>query len=189
ALSGLGLADLREPVEDDDEPSAGWTVALHPLVRDTNLTHSDVTTNPTFPTLAIQLVAAATQSDTVGLPDDPQMWPWWQALTPHATHLVHLAAYDHRLSADTVAAACDAADLAAWYLRSRGLYRQAHTEFEQLYAIHRRMLGEEHPDTLAARHGVAFMLGDMGEWTRARTEYEQLLDIHRRMLGEEHPDT
>ena len=55
--------------------------------------------------------------------------------------------------------------------------------------MRRRVLGEEHPDTLTSLNNLATLLQDMGELPEARRITEQELAVCRRVLGEEHPDT
>ncbi len=52
-----------------------------------------------------------------------------------------------------------------------------------------RVLGPEHPDTLAARGNLARWTGQAGDPAGARDQYAALLPVHERVLGPEHPDT
>ena len=80
---------------------------------------------------------------------------------------------------------------------------------EDTLARRRRVLGEDHPDTLASAHGLAISLravgghpgtltspsslaasiGHPGEYQAARELGEDTLARRRRVLGEDHPDT
>jgi hypothetical protein len=80
---------------------------------------------------------------------------------------------------------------------------------EDTLARRRRVLGEDHPDTLASAHGLAISLravgghpgtltsasnlaasiGHRGEHQAARELGEDTLARRRRVLGEDHPDT
>jgi tetratricopeptide (TPR) repeat protein len=53
----------------------------------------------------------------------------------------------------------------------------------------RRILGEEHPDTISAMNNLANTLGDQGQLNEAATMLKEVLEKMRRILGEEHPDT
>jgi hypothetical protein len=53
----------------------------------------------------------------------------------------------------------------------------------------RRLLGEEHPDTLTAMANLAATVYAQGDLAGARKLFEQVLEASRRLLGEEHPDT
>ena len=52
-----------------------------------------------------------------------------------------------------------------------------------------RVLGPEHPDTLAARANLARWTGQAGDAAAARDQYAALLPVRERVLGPEHPDT
>jgi Tetratricopeptide repeat len=56
-------------------------------------------------------------------------------------------------------------------------------------ARRRRVLGEDHPDTLTAASNLAMLLGRLGEPQAARELAEDTLARRRRVLGEDHPDT
>ena len=53
----------------------------------------------------------------------------------------------------------------------------------------RRVLGEDHPDTLASANNLAVDLRELGEVQAARDLDQDTLDRCRRVLGEDHPDT
>jgi Tetratricopeptide repeat/NB-ARC domain len=71
----------------------------------------------------------------------------------------------------------------------RGAYASARHLQEQVLAVSRRVLGEEHPDTLGSMHNFAETLRAQGDLAGARALQEQVLAVSRRVLGEEHPDT
>ncbi|MEQ6342087.1 MAG: tetratricopeptide repeat protein [Gammaproteobacteria bacterium] len=60
---------------------------------------------------------------------------------------------------------------------------------EGVLEVNRRVLGEEHPDTLASMNSLASTLWNQGDLEGARTLEEEVLEVSRRVLGEEHPDT
>ena len=60
---------------------------------------------------------------------------------------------------------------------------------EQVFEIMRRILGDEHPDTLTSMGNLALMLRAQGDYAGARKIQGQVLKINRRILGDEHPDT
>ena len=53
----------------------------------------------------------------------------------------------------------------------------------------KRVLGPEHPDTLAARSELACWTGEAGDPAAARDLFAALLPVRERVLGPEHPDT
>jgi hypothetical protein len=53
----------------------------------------------------------------------------------------------------------------------------------------RRVLGEDHPQTLVAADSLADTLRELGQYERARELGEDTLARMRRVLGEDHPRT
>ena len=53
----------------------------------------------------------------------------------------------------------------------------------------RRVLGDDHPDTLASASNLARDLSGLGDYQQARTLDEDTLTRRRRVLGDDHPDT
>ena len=62
------------------------------------------------------------------------------------------------------------------------LYRRAHESSE-------RVLGKEHPDTLASVNNLAACLYAVGDAAGALPLYRRALDSRERVLGKEHPNT
>ena len=66
-------------------------------------------------------------------------------------------------------------------------------EAEQLtrdvLADRRRVLGDDHPDTLASRAVLAWLAARQGRHAEAEELYRQLLADRTRVLGASHPDT
>jgi tetratricopeptide (TPR) repeat protein len=79
-------------------------------------------------------------------------------------------------------------NLADTYVR-QAKYAQAETLFRQTLEISRRVLGPEHPRTLAVLADVASMHQRRGEFALAETLAAQVLAGRRRALGSDHPDT
>ena len=52
-----------------------------------------------------------------------------------------------------------------------------------------RVLGPEHPHTLATRGNLADWTGKAGDAAAARDLFAELLPVYERVLGPEHPDT
>ena len=72
---------------------------------------------------------------------------------------------------------------------SLGLWQKALPILRQSVATRRRVLGEEHPDTLAAMADLARLEASMGRRDEAEQLDGRILAARRRVLGEEHPDT
>src|SRR5260370_754331 len=60
---------------------------------------------------------------------------------------------------------------------------------EDTLARRRRVLGEDHPDTLASASNLVMILGRVGEHQAARELAEDTLARRRPVLGEDHPAT
>jgi len=52
----------------------------------------------------------------------------------------------------------------------------------------KRVLGEEHPDSLMSMANLAFMYRNQGRWKEAEELQMPVMKISKRVLGEEHPD-
>jgi eukaryotic-like serine/threonine-protein kinase len=74
------------------------------------------------------------------------------------------------------------------YLRL-GLIPEARTHMERAFELRRRVLGEEHLDTLRTMHNLAWLLQERKEYAAAEPVQERILAIRRKLLGERHPDT
>ena len=73
--------------------------------------------------------------------------------------------------------------------RRLGLYSEAQPQFERALALRRRLLGAEHPDTLAALNDLAELIWHEGKYTVAAPLFMEVLGARERILGKEHPDT
>ncbi|MGH3779390.1 MAG: tetratricopeptide repeat protein [Pseudonocardiaceae bacterium] len=60
---------------------------------------------------------------------------------------------------------------------------------EDTLTRYRRVLGNDHPDTLRSAHNLAVGLRALGEHEQARELGEDTLSRRRRVLGDDHPDT
>jgi tetratricopeptide (TPR) repeat protein len=70
-----------------------------------------------------------------------------------------------------------------------GLANQASTYFDELSQHAERVLGPDHPHTLASRHNLAYAYREAGDLGRAIPLYKQTLADRERVLGPDHPDT
>jgi tetratricopeptide (TPR) repeat protein len=60
---------------------------------------------------------------------------------------------------------------------------------EELVKIERRVLGDEHPDTLRVMYALALSDQYRWSWHELAARLEHVVETQRRVLGEEHPDT
>jgi hypothetical protein len=71
--------------------------------------------------------------------------------------------------------------------------RRRYAEAEQLcrdvLAVRRRVLGDDHPDTLTSRDCLAWLAARQGRRAEAVELYRQVLADRSRVLGAGHPDT
>ena len=70
-----------------------------------------------------------------------------------------------------------------------GDYSAAQPHLERALEIRRRILGEEHADTLVSMNNLAGLYKSQGQFAKAEPLIVKALEISRRVLGEEHPDT
>jgi lipopolysaccharide biosynthesis regulator YciM len=73
--------------------------------------------------------------------------------------------------------------------RNKGEYDSALPLCEECLAKMKRVLGEDHPDTLTSLNNLAGLFESKGEYDRALPLYEECLAKRKRVLGEDHPDT
>ena len=69
------------------------------------------------------------------------------------------------------------------------LYGDAETLFRETLEVHRRVLGPEHPDTLAVIGGMGSVIKQQGRHAESEAIFRKLLEVQRRVSGPEHPET
>ena len=74
-------------------------------------------------------------------------------------------------------------------LGEAGLVGAAVTYWHDMYSVTRRVLGADHPDTLATRGNLARWRGEAGDPGGAVAAFEELLADRLRVLGADHPYT
>jgi hypothetical protein len=70
-----------------------------------------------------------------------------------------------------------------------GDYPAAQPHLERSLELRRRVLKEEHPDTLMAMNSLALLYHSQGQFAKAEPLYVKALEVRRRVLGEDHPHT
>jgi hypothetical protein len=59
----------------------------------------------------------------------------------------------------------------------------------QVMQTKKRVLGDEHPDTLNSMHDLAGTYASQGRWKEAEELQVQAMQTRKRVLSDEHPDT
>jgi tetratricopeptide (TPR) repeat protein len=66
---------------------------------------------------------------------------------------------------------------------------QMQRSLNQSFRYEKRLLGEEHPDTIHAMGNLASTYESLGKYADAQKLKIKVLDMRNRLLGEDHPDT
>ena len=69
------------------------------------------------------------------------------------------------------------------------LYPEAQQQIKRALDLRKRVLGNEHPDTLTSMYYLAFVYWKEGQDAEAEPVYKKVLQGRRRVLGDAHPDT
>jgi tetratricopeptide (TPR) repeat protein len=161
------------------------TLAMHRLVQAVTRTP-----DPGDPHRAPQAIDDARDLATLQLvgvlpdPQDPAGWPGWRMLLPHIDALASHAPPD----TDTQATAY-LLNKAGLFFYGQGQPGYAVGYLQRAYFRCVRVLGADHPHTLASWNNVAGAYQDVGNPGRAIPLLEQVLVDCVRVLGDDHPDT
>jgi Tetratricopeptide repeat len=184
ALSDYGLTDL-------DPSGESWAptpmMHLHRLVRDASRPHPWTDTRVAYLELATRVLARATNE--VGLPEDPPTWLTWQLLAPHAVYVFESIESEPSFPDEVAKTAASTAHMAARYQAALGTHAQAEAWYQGVLAARLRLLGADHPDTLATRQQIAWEMAQQGKDAAAEAEFRAVLADRLRVLGADHPDT
>lgn len=128
----------------------------------------------------------AIETLNAALPDhqDPASWSTWQELLPHIEALA--ASTDPQTDTATIAGLLDQA---AVFLSGQGITARAAGHLRRALTERLRVLGPDHPDTLASRNNLASTYALAGEPGQAIPLFEQALFDFLRIRGRNHPDT
>lgn len=113
--------------------------------------------------------------------NDPTCWPLWEALMPHLLTAGPATSTNPDLRRLAVRA--------SWYVLCRGDIRAGLEFSDELHAAWRDRLGPDDPDTLWARHSMAWAYSDLGRYAEAQHVHQDALARMRRVLGEDHLET
>jgi tetratricopeptide (TPR) repeat protein len=108
----------------------------------------------------------------------------WRRLLPHAHY-----ALSHSPADDGNQERLRLAWKFAETLQIDGQYEKAMELFEQVTQSRKRVLGDEHLETLASMNNLASTYMSQGQWNYAQELQVQAMQTMKRVLGNEHPDT
>jgi hypothetical protein len=74
-------------------------------------------------------------------------------------------------------------------MQARGKFEEARVLLGEVLAARERVLGPDHPDTLASRNNLANVMQARGKFEEARVLLGEVLAARERVLGPDHPDT
>ncbi|MGX1563169.1 trypsin-like peptidase domain-containing protein, partial [Streptomyces sp. NPDC055509] len=192
-LTGLQLITIettREPTRAKDRPSR-W-ITIHPVVRAACRAHADFTAHkPLLLRLVTDLLGNYTKPlDTF----DPKDWPRWQAIAPHCAAVLALLPegdpegdpMGDLVDPALAAAATEPAVRTAQYRSGLGMYGEAISDLDTLGSIRARLLGDDHPDTIAAALHRAWAVRHIGDLTEADRLYQDVAQACARALPDGH---
>ena len=78
--------------------------------------------------------------------------------------------------------------LASTY-QKQGRWKEAEELFVHVMETFKRVLGQEHPDTLTSTANLASTFWSQGRWKEAEELEVQVMEARKRVLGREHPST
>ncbi|KAK9384161.1 hypothetical protein V1515DRAFT_589424, partial [Lipomyces mesembrius] len=71
----------------------------------------------------------------------------------------------------------------------KGKYETAEPLCKETLRLRKKVLGEEHPDTLTSMHSLASLFHSQGKYEGAEPLYKETLRLSKKVFGEEHPNT
>jgi tetratricopeptide (TPR) repeat protein len=107
----------------------------------------------------------------------------WRRLLPHAQYVLSHSQRDEEEDRLDLRWKC------AMALYSDGRYKAAGELFVQVMETRKRVLGDEHPDTLSSMANLAATYRNQGRWNEAEKLEVQVMETRKRVLGDEHPST
>ena len=73
--------------------------------------------------------------------------------------------------------------------REQGNHAEAETLFGKVLEVRRRVLGNDHPDTLTSMNNLAQVYDDEGKFADAGPLFVHVWETRRHVLGNNHPET
>jgi tetratricopeptide (TPR) repeat protein len=116
---------------------------------------------------------------------DYKTWADCQVLLPHAREAISHVTGDE----EDVLNQAKIALSTGWYLYLRGEYKTAEKVVRMSVEGREKVLGPEHPDTLASVNNLGSVLERQGKYEEAEAIHRRALEGREKVLGPEHPDT
>ena len=151
-------------------PAGGGAVSVHRLVQAVTADQIPEELRDAWRQAAAAVIEAAIPPDPV----QSAAWPVFAAVLPHAQAVVSTGS--------------EAMGRIADYLWHSGSYAAARDLYRSMFEERVRVLGPEHPRTLAARANAAHLTGKAGDAAAARDQFDALLPVYERVSGPHHPD-
>ncbi|GJP87273.1 kinesin light chain [Aspergillus niger] len=131
-----------------------------------------------------QLLKTADQLSEVFPSNDHRNRQAWREYLPHALSLIAEAGFqkEQEKYIDLIQNVCSC-------LTSDGRWKEAEELEVQVLELRKRVLGPEHPDTLASMSTLAWTYWYQGRWKEAEELQVQVLELSKQVLGPEHPGT
>jgi hypothetical protein len=152
-------------------PAGNGLVSVHRLVQAVTADQIPEGLRDAWRRAAAAVIEAAIPGD----PLQSATWPVFAAVLPHAQTALSTENEGMGRIAD--------------YLWHSGSYAAARDLYRGMFEERARVLGPEHPQTLAARANAAHLTGKAGDAAGARDQFAALLPVRERVSGAEHPDT
>jgi tetratricopeptide (TPR) repeat protein len=116
---------------------------------------------------------------------DPRHWPVMNLCRPHGEIL-----FTRGINRDATAILRnEVGPITALLASAQGDHASARRLHEKMLEVRKRILGEEHPDTLTSMSNLGSTFWAQGDHAGARRLHEKVFEVRKRMLGKEHPDT
>ena len=147
------------------------SVSVHRLVQAVTMDQLNAAEVRAWRHAAGAIIEAALPGD----PSQPETWPTYLALLPHAEVMLPAGSQGMARLGD--------------FLGKIGNATAARIIFQQMVESRERIAGPEHPSTLTARAELAYWIGRGGNAAAARDQLAALLPVRERVLGSGHPDT
>jgi len=180
-LAAYNMITVQAPTS-----TAAGTLGVHRLVQAVARTPTadDPHRTPTAIAAARDQATTALASALAGDWRDPAQWPTWRPLIAHVDALAAHTTPDVDTTTTTTLF-----NRAGAYLESQGAPTRAIALLDRALTDSRRILGDDHPDTLAATNNLAGAYQAAGNLTGAITLLEEAHLDMRQILGPDHPDT